>query len=94
MKMILTDLRNDMRWQQLAPERRQAFLDRYFGKNGLRYTQGRVHIGSCDFSLGNYMCKSSPDDDFNTEHDDNTLIPMILAARKTADSSISLLLSP
>lgn len=49
-------------WQQLPQERRQAFLDCYFGKDGLRYTQGRVHIGSCDFSLGNYACKRSPDD--------------------------------
>lgn len=82
-------------WQQLPQERRQAFLDCYFGKDGLRYTQGRVHIGSCDFSLGNYACKRSPDDvGFNTERDDGTLIPMILAAQKTAERPLSLLLSP
>lgn len=82
-------------WKRLPTDRRQAFLENYFGKEGLRYTQGRVHIGSCDFSLGNYACKSSSrDNGFNTEHDDGNLIPMILEAQKTAGQSISLLLSP
>ena len=82
-------------WKRLPTDRRQAFLESYFGKEGLRYTQGRVHIGSCDFSLGNYACKSSSrDNGFNTEHDDGNLIPMILEAQKTAGQSISLLLSP
>lgn len=137
MKIILTDLKNDLRWQEksiendkldcihqisvypnvryqrfegfggafteaaahswrtLPEERRQAFLESYFGKDGLRYSQGRVHIGSCDFSLGNYTCKKSPDDNgFDTERDDSTLILMILAAQKTAERPLSLLLSP
>lgn len=82
-------------WQKLPEERRAAFLECCFGKTGLRYTQGRVHMGSCDFALGNYACKSSPDDNgFNTERDDSTLIPMILAAQKTAERPLSLLLSP
>lgn len=82
-------------WQQLPEERRQSFLDAYFGSEGLRYTQGRAHIGSCDFSLGNYACKDSPEDfSFRTERDDQNLIPMILAAQKTAGRPIALLLSP
>ena len=43
-------------WQRLPEDRRQAFLDCYFGPDGLGYTLGRTHIGSCDFALGNYAC--------------------------------------
>ncbi|MBD5150573.1 MAG: glucosylceramidase [Oscillibacter sp.] len=82
-------------WQQLSPQRRQAFLDLYFGEDGLRYTQGRVHMGSCDFSLGNYACQSGQSDEgFHTERDDQYLIPMIRAAQAAAGRPIELMLSP
>ena len=82
-------------WQQLSPKRRRAFLDLYFGADGLRCTQGRVHMGSCDFSLGNYACQTGPEDEgFHTEHDDQYLIPMIQAAQAAAGRPIELLLSP
>lgn len=82
-------------WKGLPPERRQAFLDAYFGPSGLGYTLGRVHMGSCDFSLGNYACQSGPGDEgFHTSRDDENLIPMILAAQKMAGSPIGLMLSP
>ena len=82
-------------WQQLPQERKQAFLDRYFGADGLQYALGRVHIGSCDFSLGNYACQSGPEDEgFAAERDDKYLIPMIRAAQETAGRPIGMLLSP
>ena len=84
-----------MCWKGLLPERRQAFLDACFGPDGLSYTLGRVHMGSCDFALDNYACQSGPGDEgFHTERDDENLIPMILAAQKTAGTPIGLMLSP
>ena len=82
-------------WKGLPPERRQAFLDAYFGPDGLGYTLGRAHIGSCDFALGNYACQAGPEDEgFDTSMDDRDIIPMILAAQETAGAPIGLLLSP
>lgn len=82
-------------WKGLPPDRRQAFLDAYFSPDGLGYTLGRVHIGSCDFSLGNYACQAGPEDEgFHTKRDDENLIPMVLAAQKTAGAPIGLMLSP
>lgn len=82
-------------WRQLPEDRQTAFLNCYFGAEGLQYTQGRVHIGSCDFSLGNYACQTGPEDyGFHTEHDDRYLIPMIQAAQAAAGRPIALLLSP
>lgn len=82
-------------WEQLPEARQKAFLDRYFGPGGLGYSRGRVHIGSCDFALGNYSCQSGPEDEgFDTNRDDTRLIPMILAAQEAAGKPIGLLLSP
>lgn len=82
-------------WAKLPEGKRQAFLERCFGPDGLGYTQGRVHIGSCDFALGNYACQSDPEDTgFDTSRDDQSLIPMIRAAQETAGEPIGLLLSP
>lgn len=82
-------------WEQLPEARQKAFLDCYFGPEGLGYRRGRVHIGSCDFALGNYACRSGPEDEgFDTARDDQRLIPMILAAQAAAGEPIGLLLSP
>ena len=82
-------------WEQLPEARQKAFLDCYFGPEGLGYRRGRVHIGSCDFALGNYACQSGPEDEgFDTARDDQRLIPMILAAQAAAGEPIGLLLSP
>lgn len=82
-------------WQKLPPERQQALLDAYFSPDGLGYTLGRTHMGSCDFGLGNYACQTGPEDSgFDTSVDDEQLIPMILAAQRTAGGPIGLMLSP
>lgn len=82
-------------YQQLPPDKQQAFLEAYFGETGLRYRYGRTHLNSCDFALGNYACMESPDDPvFHTDRDETYLIPMILAAQKTAGQPIGLMVSP
>lgn len=84
-------------WRQLPAERAQALLDCYFGPDGLGYTLGRVPMGSSDFSVQHYSCvdsKEEPGTTFKTDVDDGYLIPMILAAQKTAGRPIGLLLSP
>lgn len=82
-------------WKGLPEERRQALLDAYFSPDGLGYTLGRTHMGSCDFGLGNYACQAGPEDSgFDYSVDDEQLIPMILAAQRTAGGPIGLMLSP
>lgn len=84
-------------WRQLPEKRAQALINSYFGSNGLGYTLGRVPMGSSDFSAGHYSCVDSaeePEDTFKTDMDDEYIIPMILAAQKTAGQPIGLLLSP
>ena len=81
-------------YQKLPSDRQKAFMECCFGKDGLCYTQGRVHMGSCDFSLGNYSCMESQGGSFDTGRDDQYLIPMVRAAEETAGKPIELMLSP
>ncbi|MBN2540437.1 MAG: glycoside hydrolase family 30 protein [Bacilli bacterium] len=83
---------------QMDPDQRQTVLDNYFDPvHGLNYTIGRVHINSCDFSLGNYTYVSDNDitlDSFSIAREFKYVIPMILDAQKISGNKISLLASP
>lgn len=84
--------------QKLPKEKQQEILEAYFGKSGLGYTMGRVHMNSCDFALGNYACVEDPQDEklesFSAKRDEQYIIPMVLAAQETAGRPIELMLSP
>ncbi len=82
-------------YQKLPQNKREAFMQAYFGEQGLRYSVGRTHMGSCDFALGNYACISSENDPvFNTQRDETYLLPMLRDAGAAAGKPIGLLLSP
>lgn len=85
-------------WQSLTQEQQDRVLEAYFGESGLGYHLGRVHINSCDFSLGNYACVEDPDDTlletFQTKRDEQYLFPIIAAANRVAGKPIRLMLSP
>ncbi len=82
------------------PEKQQAeVLKACFDPvEGLGYNLCRTHIGSCDFSLGNYSYDDVPGDvelkHFSIERDYQTLIPMIKAAQKAAPKPFRMLASP
>jgi glucosylceramidase len=86
-------------WQALSAERRQAFIAACFSRStGHGYSLCRVHMNSCDFSLGNYAHVESPGDvelaGFNIDRDRRALLPFIQAALREAGEPIKLLVSP
>lgn len=85
-------------WLRLPEDRRKALLACCFGRDGLGYTLGRTHMNSCDFSLGNYACVEDPADSnltaFRMDRDEQSILPMILAAQAAAGQPLGLLLSP
>lgn len=51
-----------------------------FSEDGLAYTCGRITIGACDFSEGNYSYCEEEDktlDTFSIEHDEKEMLPML-----------------
>ncbi len=81
---------------KLSKEKRAEVLKLYFDKKeGIGYNFGRVHMNSCDFSLGNYTCVDEGDqtlESFQINRDKQSMIPMIQDARKYGE--IDMLVSP
>jgi glucosylceramidase len=86
-------------WQQLgAAAREQLLRDCFSAEAGHGYTLCRVHMNSCDFSLGNYAHVATPGDveleSFSIDRDRQALLPFIQAALRRAGRPIRLLVSP
>ena len=81
---------------KLSRENREKIIRMYFDKEkGIGYNLGRVHINSCDFSLGNYTCVDEGDEtleSFQINRDKESVIPMIKDAMQYGD--VELLASP
>ena len=86
-------------WQALPADARKQLLHDYFDPaTGHGYTLGRVHINSCDFSLGNYAHADRAGDfaldSFNIDRDRGALLPFIQAAQRVAGRPLQLLATP
>jgi glucosylceramidase len=86
-------------WLALSAARREEVLGAYFDRShGHGYSLCRVHMGSCDFALGNYAHVESPDnlslESFSIERDRQALLPFIHAAQRVAGEPLKLLASP
>lgn len=84
-------------YSKLPEEKKQEFLQAYFGREGLRYEVGRTHINSCDFALENYDAWA--EGERNPAHLDLTranryVLPLIKDAMKLCGDRLELLLSP
>ncbi|MDF2614659.1 MAG: srfJ [Clostridia bacterium] len=77
---------------------KKEILESYFSPNGLNYNIGRTHIGSCDFSFGQFSyCDKEGDfslDTFDISCDKDYLIPFIKDAYTYKGLDIPLMASP
>eukprot|EP01113_Clastostelium_recurvatum_P031209 TRINITY_DN3875_c0_g1_i1.p1 TRINITY_DN3875_c0_g1~~TRINITY_DN3875_c0_g1_i1.p1 ORF type:complete len:496 (+),score=90.58 TRINITY_DN3875_c0_g1_i1:78-1490(+) len=76
----------------------EELIEAYFGQNGLGYSLGRVHMGSCDFCLETYSEANSKDDwnlvNFTIARDKLYIIPMVRAAMAKSSIPLNLYLTP
>lgn len=65
----------------MQPEKRRAFLEKIYGKDGLNLNVGRVSVGSSDYSAEVYTYDDVPGDvgleHFSVERDQDYILPMI-----------------
>lgn len=77
---------------KLPDAAREKVLRAYFDpQGGIGYNFCRTHIGSCDFSLGNYAYVEEGDGDLSTfciDRDRASLIPMIKEAKRYGDFAL------
>lgn len=90
-------------FKNLSDAQKAQLMEDYFGESGNRYTLGRTHINSCDFSESSYSFDDVDGDmelkNFNDDltRDMEALIPLIKAAQavlKKQNESLNLLATP
>lgn len=85
-------------FSKMPADVQDKILEDYYGKDGLNYSVARVHIDSCDFSLGNYSAMNDKNDvelkSFSLERDEKYIIPLIKAANQKSKKPLSLMLTP
>lgn len=77
-----------LNYQTLSAVGKERLMELFFGRTGLGYSVGRVHINSCDFSVQSYSFDESDGDfdlldfDTNVTHDaqKDGMIDMVLRA--------------
>ena len=78
----------------MGEDKKEEILKAYFSEEGLNYSIGRTHIGSCDFSFGhfNYCDTEDPElKNFSLKCDEDYLIPFIKAAYRYKGKDIPLM---
>jgi len=84
---------------KMSPANQERILEAYFSpEKGLGYSVGRLHMNSCDFSVGNWSCADMPGDrdlkSFTIERYQASMIPMVKRAEKVAGKPLTLFASP
>lgn len=82
-------------YHSLPEEVQREVMDAYFSDAGLRYSMGRVPIGSCDFSPAEHsFWPEGGVFDKDVAYDQLQLLPFIRTALRTSSRGIRLLASP
>lgn len=83
---------------RMSREKQKEIVESCYGRGGLGYTLGRIHMDSCDFSISNYCAVEDPGDaafgDFTLERDAKYVQPLIKMVEEALGQPVSLLLSP
>ncbi|WP_423188902.1 glycoside hydrolase family 30 protein [Alkalibacterium sp. f15] len=83
---------------QIPKDKKESILQAYYDpKDGLGYTLGRLHIASCDFSLGHYDYIEENDEkleSFSLDHEEKWVLPTLRRAQEIAGQPLTLVASP
>lgn len=79
-------------------EQKKKVIETYFSPEKMNYRLVRVHMDSCDFSLGLYEAMSNSEDtelkSFSFERTEKYILPMLEDAKKTAGENLKLMMTP
>ncbi len=85
-------------FSQMSEGVKQEFLEKCFGEDGLRYSQTRMSMDSCDASLDNYSAMERSDDpdlsSFSLERDETYILPFYRAVTAFRGEPLCVMLSP
>lgn len=79
-------------------KQKKQVIETYFSPEKMNYRLVRVHMDSCDFSLGTYEAMSDPEDielkSFSFERTEKYILPMLEDAQKASGGNLKLMLTP
>lgn len=81
----------------MSDARKKEMMQAYFGRDGLRYNLGRIHMNSCDFALGNYTYVEENDEElktFSIAHDEKEILPLIRDAQEAYGDKLAFMAAP
>lgn len=86
---------SSLNYQSLSEQGKERLMELLFGKSGLGYSVGRVHINSCDFSIESYSFDETDGDfdlkdfDVAVSHDSQKdgMLDMIVRATKVFNAA-------
>lgn len=85
-------------FSKMSKTEQESMISRYFDVSEMGYTIVRVPLDSCDFSRGHYEAVSAKGDlelsTFSLEHIENTIIPLLEAAKIKTKGKLKVMLSP
>lgn len=87
--------------QKMSKDKQEEALTAYFDKEkGIGYNFGRLHMGSCDFSVENWTCGDIAEEEdhelknFNIDRYHEAILPLMKRAYALVGSAMPLLVSP
>lgn len=77
---------------------KEILISEYFDERNMNYQMGRIHLDSCDFSLGQYEAMSNEKDremgSFSLERFQKYIFPFIKDVQKKTGKQVELMISP
>ncbi|WP_312644777.1 glycoside hydrolase family 30 beta sandwich domain-containing protein [Hydrogenoanaerobacterium sp.] len=85
-------------YAQMNQQQKDTLLKTYFDENEMGYRIARIHIDSCDFSLGHYEAMSDPTDlemkSFCLDRTEQYILPLLDDAQKFTSKNIEIMVTP
>ncbi len=82
----------------LDEKQKKQVIDTYFKAENMNYRIVRIHMDSCDFSVGQYEAVSDPEDEsletFDFSRTEKYILPMLQDAFEATGGKLQLMLSP
>lgn len=83
---------------KLDEKTKKEVLNSYYDSGeGIGYKFARLHINSCDFSLGNYTYVEEKDmtlETFSLDRDEKYVLPLVREVKEISNNNLSILASP
>lgn len=85
-------------YSKMNERHKEEVISTYFDSDKMNYVFGRIHIDSCDFSLGQYEAMSDENDidmkSFSLNRSWKYILPFVNDVQEKSDKKIELMISP